>query len=49
VRELALQKMAQIEQHLAALGTLRAEWRRLTHLCRANLEDCPILNKMDKG
>jgi DNA-binding transcriptional MerR regulator len=49
VRELAQQKLAQIEQHLAELSTLRAELRLLTNLCGANPEGCPILDEIDKG
>lgn len=49
VRELARQKLVQIEQHLAELGTLRAELRLLTNLCGASSEGCPILDEIDKG
>lgn len=47
VRELAYQKLEEIEHHLSELGTLRDELRLLTNLCGASAEGCPILDKFE--
>ena len=47
VRELAHQKLTEIDEHLAELSTLRDELRLLSNLCGANPDGCPILEKMD--
>ena len=47
VRELAHQKLTEIEEHLTDLSTLRDELRLLTNLCDASADSCPILDKMD--
>ncbi|MBL4797310.1 MAG: heavy metal-responsive transcriptional regulator [Oleispira sp.] len=49
VRELAHQKLADIEQHLAELNTLRDELRLLTNLCGSNPNGCPILESFDQN
>lgn len=49
VRELAHQKLTEIEEHLTELSTLRDELRLLTNLCGASPDGCPILDKFDKG
>lgn len=49
VRELAHQKLTEIEEHLTELSTLRDELRLLTNLCGANPDGCPILDEIDKG
>ena len=48
VRELAYQKLTEIEEHLTELGTLRDELRLLTNLCGASPDSCPILDKFDE-
>ncbi len=47
VRELAYQKLTEIEEHLAELSTLRDELRLLTNLCGASAEGCPILESFN--
>jgi len=47
VRELAYQKLAEVDLHLAELGTLRNELRLLTNLCGTSPDGCPILDKID--
>jgi DNA-binding transcriptional MerR regulator len=47
VRELAHQKLTEIDEHLSELSTLRDELRLLTNLCGTNPDGCPILDKMD--
>lgn len=49
VRDLAHQKLTEIEEHLTELSTLRDELRLLTNLCSASADGCPILDEMDKG
>ncbi|AZT82218.1 heavy metal-responsive transcriptional regulator [Marinobacter sp. NP-4(2019)] len=49
VRELAHQKLTEIEEHLTELSTLRDELQLLTNLCGANPDSCPILDEIDKG
>lgn len=48
VRALAHSKLADIEQHLMELTTLRDELRLLTNLCGASAEGCPILESFDQ-
>jgi DNA-binding transcriptional MerR regulator len=48
VRELAYQKLTEIEEHLTELATLRDELRLLTNLCGASPDGCPILDKFDE-
>jgi DNA-binding transcriptional MerR regulator len=48
VKALAQQKLAEIEEHLADLSTLRNELELLTSLCGVNGDSCPILNAIDK-
>lgn len=48
VRELAHNKLNEIEHHLAELTILRDELRLLTNLCGASIEGCPILESFDK-
>jgi len=47
VRELAQQKLTEIEVHLTELNTLRNELQLLTNLCGATVDACPILDKFD--
>ncbi|MBR9910267.1 MAG: heavy metal-responsive transcriptional regulator [Gammaproteobacteria bacterium] len=47
VRELALQKLEEIEDHLEELTTLRNELRMLTNLCSASGKECPIIESFD--
>ena len=47
VRELAHQKLLEIEEHLTELNTLRDELRLLTNLCGASPDGCPILESID--
>lgn len=47
VRQLAYQKLVEVELHLAELSTLRDELRLLTNLCGTSPEGCPILEKLD--
>jgi len=47
VRELAHQKLAEIESHFAELSRLRDELRLLTNLCFTSSEGCPILESFD--
>lgn len=49
VRLLAHQKLADIEQHLAELATLRDELRLLTNLCSTNAKGCPIIDAFDQN
>lgn len=49
VRQLAHQKLTEVEDHIAELSTLRDELRLLTGLCRASSEGCPILESFDEG
>ncbi|MBL4865878.1 MAG: heavy metal-responsive transcriptional regulator [Pseudomonadales bacterium] len=48
VRELAHQKLVEIELHLGELTTLRDELKLLTNLCGANPEGCPILESIEQ-
>lgn len=48
VRELALQKLTEIELHLDELSRLRDELRLLTNLCGASPDGCPILDSFDR-
>ncbi|MBL4608832.1 MAG: heavy metal-responsive transcriptional regulator [Pseudomonadales bacterium] len=47
VRELAHQKLLEIEEHLTELNALRDELRLLTNLCGASPDGCPILESID--
>jgi len=49
VRELAHQKLMEIEEHLTELNTLRDELRLLTNLCGASPDGCPILESIGQG
>lgn len=48
VKELAHQKLDELEHHLAELTTLRDELRLLTNLCGASEKGCPILESFDQ-
>ena len=48
VKELAHQKLSEIEAHLTELSTLRDELRLLTNLCGSSADGCPILEQMDQ-
>lgn len=43
VRQLAQQKLTEVEDHIAELSTLRDELRLLNNLCRGSPDGCPIL------
>jgi len=47
VRELAHQKLTEIEEHLTELTILRNELRLLTNLCGASADGCPIFESFD--
>lgn len=47
VRELAQQKLTEIEVHLTELNTLWNGLRLLTNLCGDTVDGCPILDKID--
>lgn len=47
VRALAGQKLAEIEDHLAELTTLRNELQLLCNLCGADTDGCPILDQFE--
>lgn len=47
VRELAGQKLAEIEEHLTELSTLHNELQLLCNLCGADADGCPILDQFD--
>lgn len=47
VRELAHQKLTEVEEHLAELSILRDELRLLTNLCSISSDGCPILESFD--
>lgn len=49
VRLLAGQKLAEIEEHLAELNSLRDELQLLTNRCSACPDGCPILAGLDAG
>ena len=48
VREMAHQKLMEIEEHISELGTLRDELRLLTNLCGGSPDGCPILESIDQ-
>jgi len=47
VRKLTQRKLADIEQHLDDLTTLRNELQLLVNLCRGAEEGCPIIESID--
>ncbi|NOX28254.1 MAG: heavy metal-responsive transcriptional regulator [Gammaproteobacteria bacterium] len=47
VRELALQKLTELEQHLKEITALRDELSQLVNLCNATPEGCPILDSFE--
>jgi len=49
VRELAQQKLAEIEAHLTDLATLRDELRLLSNLCHDSTNGCPILDALENS
>jgi len=49
VRELAQQKLAEIEAQLTDLTTLRDELRLLGNLCQDAADGCPILDAMESS
>ncbi len=48
VREMAHQKLEEIEHQLSELGVLRDELQLLTSLCHADTEGCPIIEGIDE-
>jgi DNA-binding transcriptional MerR regulator len=48
VKQLAHQKLTEIEAHLTELSTLRDELRLLTNLCGSSPDGCPILEEIDQ-
>ncbi len=47
VRELAGEKLADIEEHLQELKTLRDELKLLVNLCAGSEDGCPIIEGLD--
>ncbi len=47
VRELAGEKLADIEEHLLELKTLRDELKLLVNLCATSEDGCPIIEGLD--
>ncbi|MFV2091366.1 MAG: MerR family DNA-binding protein [Pseudomonadales bacterium] len=47
VRELAGEKLAELEEHLLELKTLRDELKLLVSLCAASEDGCPIIEGLD--
>ena len=47
VRELAGEKLADIEEHLRELKTLRDELKLLVNLCAGSEDGCPIIEGLD--
>jgi DNA-binding transcriptional MerR regulator len=47
VRQLASDKLAEVEERVNELDTLRKELRLLLNLCRASEDGCPIIEKID--
>lgn len=47
VRELAKQKLVDLEQHLAEITILRDELHQLVDLCAATIDGCPILDSFE--
>lgn len=47
VRQLAAQKLAQVESHLVELDTLKNELTLLLNLCRTSEDGCPIIEGIE--
>jgi len=47
VRQLASAKLAEVEERVNELDTLRKELQLLLNLCRASEDGCPIIEKID--
>jgi len=47
VRTLTQKKLAEVESHLADLGTLRKELQLLINLCQGSTDGCPIIEGLD--
>ncbi|HEC18506.1 MAG TPA: heavy metal-responsive transcriptional regulator [Gammaproteobacteria bacterium] len=47
VRQLASDKLAEVEERVNELDTLRKELQLLLNLCRASEDGCPIIEKID--
>ena len=48
VRELAGEKLGELEEHLRELSTLRDELKLLVSLCAGSEDGCPILESLDE-
>lgn len=49
VRALTQRKLAEVEEHLAELDTLRKELQLLVNLCRGTRDGCPIIEDIDQS
>ena len=47
VRMLTVRKLAEVENHLAGLETLRKELQLLINLCQGSIDGCPIIEGLD--
>ncbi len=47
VRQLTAEKLAEVDEHLTALTTLRNELQLLLNLCRGSKDGCPIIERID--
>ncbi len=47
VRTLTQKKLAEVEDHLAGLETLRRELQLLINLCRGSTDGCPIIKGLE--
>ncbi len=48
VRQLTEEKLAEVDEYLAALTTLRNELQLLLNLCRGSKDGCPIIEGIDE-
>ncbi len=48
VRTLTQKKLAEVENHLADLETLRRELQLLVNLCQGSADGCPIIEGLDE-
>ena len=47
VRTLTTRKLAEVEDHLAGLETLRNELQLLVNLCQGSTDGCPIIEELE--
>jgi len=49
IRQHTADKLAQVEQHIIELTTLRNELKLLTNLCHDSADGCPIIENMENN